>query len=87
MRAAQREDFQREEGPSKQPLPEIRGCHRGRGCDVGVGALLLNRVSVPQPDSCPKQPAPCGTLGTLRPREARVQGHMVSQRPRQGEDL
>ena len=54
---------------------------------MGVGALLLNRVSVPQPDGCPKQPAPCGTLGTLRPREARVQGHMVSQRPRQGEDL
>lgn len=40
--AAQREDFQREEGPTrgasgkersnKQPLPEIRGCQSGRGC-------------------------------------------------------
>lgn len=63
MRAAQREGFQREEGPSKQPLPEIRGCHRGRGFDKGVGALLLHRVSVPQLDGCPKQPAHSGHLG------------------------
>lgn len=63
MRAAQREGFQREEGPSKQPLPEIRGCHRGRGCDKGVGALLLHRVSVPQLYGCPKQPARSGRLG------------------------
>lgn len=47
VRAAQREDFQRGEGPTqgargkegsnKQPLPEIRGCQRGRGCDVVDG--------------------------------------------------
>lgn len=95
MRAAQREDFQREEGPTrgargkegsnKRPLPEIRGCQRGRGCDmVEEGLLHPHMVTAPQLDGCPKQQVPSGHLGTLRPREARTQGHMASQRPRWG---
>lgn len=85
--AAQREDFQREEGPSrgasgkersnKQPLPEIRGCQRGRGCaDVvdrrGVALLHPHMVTAPSLDHRLNHPVPRDHLRTLRPREVRA---------------
>lgn len=85
--AAQREDFQREEGPSrgasgkersnKQPLPEIRGCQRGRGCanetwwteGGGASPPAHGHGTIAGP---PSKPVPSGHLGTLRPREVRA---------------